>query len=402
MASVTQRIAEINQPRGGYLPRKNFEVIELDDSNYLVDENISPGIVGLAVDYLTRFLISNDVENSFSISLAGAQILDISTGKNRASKMASKLIDNIKGLDDLSISSACKLVGFDVCFRAGVKGYRPVEEIIPDTDTINNIRIMVNRSLEFISEYGPIVVDGFTFEGGYTKIIDSGDGDFLTADTLWDFKVSKNEPTSKQTLQILVYYLMGKHSKHKYFDDIKRVGIFNPRLNKVYLYEIDNLSNEIIDEVSNYVIGYGDIAKDHSVNSEDNDLLTLKELSSRYGIGTAKITKDLIPMGLPYSKKGNAYRFNRDELLAWEIKTRYIPYRNGEIELPGYSALKIYLRTQLKSAKKSKDKVKVKKIKILMKENGMYIGLSVKASLIIFLAIVIILLGGIYFILGFK
>ena len=48
---------------------------------------------------------------------------------------------------------------------------------------------MVERSLKFVEEYGPIILEGFTFEGGYTDIVQAGDGDFITEDTLWDFKV---------------------------------------------------------------------------------------------------------------------------------------------------------------------------------------------------------------------
>ena len=56
----------------------------------------------------------------------------------------------------------------------------------------------------------------FTFEPtGYTKIVNAGDGDFLTKDTLWDFKVSKSKIDRKQTLQILMYWIMGKHSGKK-------------------------------------------------------------------------------------------------------------------------------------------------------------------------------------------
>ncbi|KRK10190.1 hypothetical protein FD11_GL002144 [Ligilactobacillus pobuzihii E100301 = KCTC 13174] len=50
---------------------------------------------------------------------------------------------------------------------------------------------MVQLSLNFFEQYGPKKVDGFTFEGGYTDLITSGDGDFITEDTLWDFKVSR-------------------------------------------------------------------------------------------------------------------------------------------------------------------------------------------------------------------
>ena len=53
-----------------------------------------------------------------------------------------------------------------------------------------------------------------------------------------------------------MYYIMGCHSIHKEFQDIKKLGIFNPRLNKIYLLEIANISDEVIQEVSSEVIGY--------------------------------------------------------------------------------------------------------------------------------------------------
>ena len=52
---------------------------------------------------------------------------------------------------------------------------------------------MVQRSLHFLECYGLKVLDGFTLEGGYTNTVSACDGDFITADTLWDFKVSKEK-----------------------------------------------------------------------------------------------------------------------------------------------------------------------------------------------------------------
>lgn len=53
---------------------------------------------------------------------------------------------------------------------------------------------MVDRSVEFWKSYGPIVKDGFDFKpNGYARTVDRGDGDYLTADTIWDFKVSLNQ-----------------------------------------------------------------------------------------------------------------------------------------------------------------------------------------------------------------
>ena len=115
---------------------------------------------------------------------------------------------------------------------------------------------MVNRSILFFKEFGPVIQDGFTFSGGYGKYITSGDGDFLTEDTLWDFKVSKNKPLPKDTLQILIYYIMGLNSESSNFSNIVKIGFFNPRLNQVYTYEVSNISIETIKEIEQEIIGY--------------------------------------------------------------------------------------------------------------------------------------------------
>jgi hypothetical protein len=77
------------------------------------------------------------------------------------------------------------------------------------------------------------LLDGFTFEGGYTDTVSKGDGDLTTADTLWDFKVSKAKVKKEYTLQLLMYWRMGLHSVHPEFQGIKYLGIYNPRLNQV-------------------------------------------------------------------------------------------------------------------------------------------------------------------------
>ena len=115
---------------------------------------------------------------------------------------------------------------------------------------------MVERSLRFFDTYGPMVLNGFTFEGGYTDTVISGDGDFTTADTLWDFKVSKSRPTKDHTLQLLMYWRMGLHSIHPEFQDVRYLGIYNPRLNKVYRISVDDIPDDVVAEVERDVIGY--------------------------------------------------------------------------------------------------------------------------------------------------
>ena len=251
MYSVTQRISKIKQPRGGYIKRKEFTCITLEDGIELnSQENIHPSLIGLVIDYMTRFCMGSPKESAFHISILGAK-----AAKNEF--IAYKLLSKINGLDTESIISASKLVGYDVCYRAGMAHFKPVSEITPDTNTIANIITMIKRTLSFWEQYGPIIKDGFTFEGGYTSIISTGDGDYLTKDTLWDLKVLKEEITSQHTLQLLIYLIMGQHSVHKEFKNITQLGIYNPRLNKVYTIKLDIIPQSIIDTVSRNVIGYG-------------------------------------------------------------------------------------------------------------------------------------------------
>ncbi len=208
----------------------------------------------MAVDYLTRFMLGTPVEEAFDISLKGAKIALMEHAIPNFSQVL-YLLTSINGLDDISIDSACRLSGFDVCYRAGVSSFMPVSLITLNKETIENIKIMVNRSVAFLNTT-TIIKSGFTFEGGYTAVIDKGDGDYLSKDTLFDIKVSKNPPTNKHTLQLLIYYLMGKHSIYKEFNNIKYLGIFNPRLNKSYTIKISDIPEEIIKTVSTEIIGY--------------------------------------------------------------------------------------------------------------------------------------------------
>ena len=155
------------------------------------------------------------------------------------------------------MEAAIKLSGFDSAFRAGKAAYRPVEEIRPNRETVENVRKMVDRSVLFFDQYGPKVLDGLTFEGGYTGYVVAGDGDFLTKDTLWDFKVSKQRLQTKHTLQLLMYWRMGLHSAHsESYKSIEYLGVYNPRKNIVYRLPVSKIPPETIDEVEVKVIGY--------------------------------------------------------------------------------------------------------------------------------------------------
>ena len=75
MVSVTQRIKEINQPRGGYLPIKLFSVEQFEDHRVLNPvESVSPSLVGICVDYLTRFMKGAEASRETAMDYAVAPL----------------------------------------------------------------------------------------------------------------------------------------------------------------------------------------------------------------------------------------------------------------------------------------------------------------------------------------
>ena len=73
MYSVVGRVRNFKQPRGGYLSPTKFEKTMLEDGIELNQtENIGANLVGMAVDYLARFMTGTPIKDAFSISLLGS------------------------------------------------------------------------------------------------------------------------------------------------------------------------------------------------------------------------------------------------------------------------------------------------------------------------------------------
>ena len=270
MSSVTQRIHEIAQPYGGYLKLSDFEKACFDDGVILSDfENVSGSRIGLVVDYLTRFYFSGDNRKAFNICLLGAKVAKRFFGLDKAVDICMEDLAGFKKFDtDAAITRACELAAFDVFYRNPLVVARTLElhgslsvifEEPPDNTTIENIRVMLHRSAAFFEKCGSVTVSGFDFAPfGYSEMVLSGDGDFLTADTLWDMKVYK--PSTKidknDRLQVLMYWIMGQHSKQEIFKGITKLGLYNPRQNVAYTLEVAKIPYEVIREVEEKVICY--------------------------------------------------------------------------------------------------------------------------------------------------
>jgi hypothetical protein len=257
MATVTQRIRQIQQPRGGYVNPRSMQVTQfVDGADSPLDhkaEKVHASLVGLAVDYLARLANGAEPRTAFAISLMGARNLgpDVFAA---ALKETERLTPG--RIDSAAVTTACKLAGYDVAYRVGPEFHNPDALTTPDALTVEHILVMVERSLAFFRDHGPITLDGFSFPGAFTALVTNGDGDFLTHDTVWDFKVSVNGPTKDHTLQLLMYLLMGQRSGQPEFTTISRLGVFNPRLNRAYRIAVAEIPAEVVTEVSRAVIGY--------------------------------------------------------------------------------------------------------------------------------------------------
>ena len=251
MVSVSQFIKNTKQPRGGYLPISRFDqkkISEAQEELSIKDENIHPSIVGMAVDYLTRYNQGSDSVESFNISIAGAL-------KTNDADFALYLLNKIvNGDKEESIESACKIVAFDMQHRVGYMT-KSAMDINPDQKTIENIDKMLSLSDDYLDSLGGATLSGFSFYEAYDGCeISVGDADFLTETSLVDFKVSTTKPSTSDTFQILIYYILGLRSfLREDFEKIEYLRFFNPRLNSEWSINVDNIDKDIIKIVENLI-----------------------------------------------------------------------------------------------------------------------------------------------------
>lgn len=217
--AVATRIRMVDQPPEGLLPLSLFDRTPLPDRTALhprTMETVAPDIAGLYVDYMTRIAMGASKRVAFRIPLLGARLVG-------QGEYAESLLSRMVDFAFPSARAACLLLDFDAASRRGPQYWRP-RRMVPDAATYFNLT--------------------------------SGSGDFLTGDTLWDFKVSGYPPNPRYTLQLLIYWRMGLHSVHPEYQSIRRLGFFNPRRNEVWLLDVDRITPELIDWTDRELIGY--------------------------------------------------------------------------------------------------------------------------------------------------
>lgn len=276
--SVTNIVATPGlQPRGGFIDPHDMEAKQMSEYpeggiKAMLDVTTSEGnfssqSLGLVFDYLLRTeiaimsgeKISKAVVEAFEVSCRGAIMI------NKWDK-AQKLVRNIALLyaksDDreenlLEIAqNALELVMYDAVFRAGYYNpkYKPAKLNKRDFETLS---IMLGSVEDYLArEKERIISLGFGFTAKGAKNVAPSDGDLLTEYSLINIKCSIKEPTSKHTLQLLMYYILGMHEYPTVFGKLKYLKILNPRLDKIYSYEIAKIDKDTLRHVEKEIIGY--------------------------------------------------------------------------------------------------------------------------------------------------
>ena len=260
MVSVTQFSKALNQPRGGLL-NKYFKENQFEDNNFIStdDENIKPQSIGLVIDYLARTHFEDSLHEVFNLALSGLWLRCISSelAKNTLDQFENR-INQCKDLtfeDDELVILACELAPYDGIRRAGLR-VDQIKQHKPDTKTIENIKNLTRRTVNYLErrKQGQINTH-ILFEGGYTKLVNSGDGDFSDNQSLYDIKVTKYPGINKySSLQLFTYYVLSQNSKKEMFKNISYLRIFQPRHNLELVCKIDDIPNDLQYQIANIIV----------------------------------------------------------------------------------------------------------------------------------------------------
>ena len=301
--TVTYFTRRAKQPHGGYLPLKLMQKIQIDDdfTMYPADEeNLYPSIVGELVEALTAYLTGEPAEQAFGLPEYCDNLdLAVEAGMDDPDWMSGRFPDSFVSpeLTDAELLNVCE---FFTQWHAVSRG-DTWDGVLPNAATLHNLRVMAFRAKAFFDAHGPVVEHHFDFAGpnyepynpewksgrksgkklgedlwyipddensGYDDKIWFGWGDFLTADTIWDMKVSKNKLTTKHTLQVVAYWILGKRSRLPKFENVSKVGLYNPRLNCAYVCVMgETLPMDVIKVIDREVIEQGD----YSIFDDDLD-----------------------------------------------------------------------------------------------------------------------------------
>lgn len=236
-------------------------------------------LIGLSVDYLTRFCILCDAEKAFHISVLGAICVDDSMRAYRLLQTIESITMDLKRsnigyerdihditdviLNDDIILCAFELVKYDTAYRSGVDSYFAKRDVAPTQQMLSNIRASVGRCLSyFASWYKGVPICGSGLYCGEDLVVTSGDFDYLIDDTLVDlktgFKLSPYKLKWKWLVQLITYYVLGCNDLFfsEQFREIKHLVVYNPTHQREYRFSLGDAKSQSFMGFVEWWLGY--------------------------------------------------------------------------------------------------------------------------------------------------
>ena len=253
--SVKERIMQIKQPAGGYLPLAKFtKMVAEPRPTKEKTENVPIWVVNEAIEFLMRPKIVKIVTRTADETLdkipekEHPEMIIFRKLKEYASQVNPDFTDS-------AITAAYKLV---MLFESLPEDPFATLEQIKDLE-FN--KTSINYARGFFRAAGLVTMANFINEDSFTKYITNDDekpDKFLTNEAFWLTIATENEPLDeKVTLRLLVQYLMGLHSiNDEEFEKVKYLGIYDFTTNTSYLIGISQIDLQVVKDVANKVIGY--------------------------------------------------------------------------------------------------------------------------------------------------
>lgn len=214
----------------------------------LEDENISYTSTGTLIDFLTRMIVLND-NNALGISLRG--LAEMANKQQKAGYLYKaamfKTLTKDTEIDELN--DDVFNLGLDICaWEQAIRGGHYVSpQAYPNETTIIHYKIMLKRAKAYLEKIGNIIRTGYVSATKNGLI--SGDGDYLSPDTLIDFKVSKFTTMQPNWVRQLFLYRVLLRDELVSPDQIKKLMIYNPRRDEGFLLDLTQINPNILDFV---------------------------------------------------------------------------------------------------------------------------------------------------------
>ena len=298
MATISSIIPEIHQPKNGLLPINIFDRNKLNDPNTLnkVPQKMEK-IIYNTVNCLVRYFLKRDAVSAFEPCYLGASFI-------REEHKAQMIAKKVTGLDDTSIIACVHLASYEECLRS-VSEYRYIDDREISAEIIKNIKVLFNRIMSFMSRYGSKIIYNHSLEGGYSDVIDTGVVPFVTSESLLMLSFNEVEPTPEETLEMLIYFVMGRHSIYPTLKEIKYVSFFNPITNTFYRCSAALISGTAMTLVEEKVLKYNENHYNVESNKKVDEFLSIKDAIEYLGIDEAKFDKIVKSKQLIIDKEEN-------------------------------------------------------------------------------------------------